>query len=146
MPLLLVVEDQANHRKVIQGVLESQGYEVCAVKDAALARAALKPETALVLTDLKLPGEDGLSLLKGLKKDRPGLPVILMTAFGTIPAAVEAVLHLFSSEMDILILGKRVIPSVKAAPCVIRTFEACPWYAELAFLLGAYLLFQIDSP
>lgn len=90
MPLLLVVEDQANHRKVIQGVLESQGYEVCAVKDAALARAALKPETALVLTDLKLPGEDGLSLLKGLKKDRPGLPVILMTAFGSIPSAVEA--------------------------------------------------------
>ncbi|MCX5797087.1 MAG: sigma-54 dependent transcriptional regulator [Elusimicrobia bacterium] len=89
-PLILVVEDQANHRKVLQGILTAEGYRVSAVKDAALARAALSEKPALVLTDLKLPGEDGLSLLRGLKRSRPELPVILMTAFGNIPAAVDA--------------------------------------------------------
>ncbi|MBI5244724.1 MAG: sigma-54-dependent Fis family transcriptional regulator [Elusimicrobia bacterium] len=92
-PLILVVEDQANHRKVIQGVLEGKGYRVVAVKDAPGARAALaaaKSPPSLVLTDLKLPGDDGLKLLKELRQDRPGLPVILMTAFGSIPSAVEA--------------------------------------------------------
>jgi len=60
----------------------SEGYRVAAAKDAAAAREALAQGPALVLTDLKLPGEDGLSLLRELKRRRPDLPIILMTAFG----------------------------------------------------------------
>jgi len=89
-PLILVVEDQANHRKVLQGILSSEGYRVSLAKDAAQARSAMADKPDLVLTDLKLPGEDGLSLLREFKRDRPDLPVILMTAFGNIPSAVDA--------------------------------------------------------
>ncbi|MFH2202651.1 MAG: sigma-54 dependent transcriptional regulator [Elusimicrobiota bacterium] len=91
--LILVVEDQANHRKVLKGVLEAQGWRTVLAKDAEEARKALAREPALVLTDLKLPGMDGIGLLKEIRKTRPGLPVILMTAFGSIPTAVEAIKH-----------------------------------------------------
>ena len=90
-PLILVVDDEANIRKVLKGFLESEGYRVAAAKDAAEARKLLGDGPALVLTDLKLPGTDGLALLKDIRRARPGLPVVLMTAFGTIPAAVEAI-------------------------------------------------------
>ncbi|MBI2363282.1 MAG: sigma-54-dependent Fis family transcriptional regulator, partial [Elusimicrobia bacterium] len=51
---------------------------------------ALEKKPALVLTDLKMPGGDGLGLLRDSKKRLPGVPVILMTAFGSVPDAVEA--------------------------------------------------------
>ncbi len=90
--LILVVEDQANHRKVLKGFLESKGWKAVLAKDAEEARKALsKANPALVLTDLKLPGMDGIGLLKKIRKAKPGMPVILMTAFGTIPTAVEAI-------------------------------------------------------
>jgi DNA-binding NtrC family response regulator len=90
-PLILVVEDEANLRKVLQGLLVGAGYRVALARDAAQARAALADGPDLVLTDLKLPGTDGLTLLKEIRGLRPGLPVIMMTAFGTIPAAVSAI-------------------------------------------------------
>jgi len=81
---LLVVEDQANHRKVIQGVLESQGYQVLAAKDAAQARAFLKPETALVLTDVisgtafRFGARPSLDAVRALLKlaEKPYLPAV----------------------------------------------------------------------
>ncbi|MDD5628177.1 MAG: sigma-54 dependent transcriptional regulator [Elusimicrobia bacterium] len=128
-PLILVVEDQANHRKVLQGILAAEGYRVLAVKDAAAARAALAEHPALVLSDLKLPGEDGLSLLRGLKASRPGLPVILMTAFGNIPAAVDAMrwgAHDFLTKpLDFAEL-KRLIAKALAA----STREGKEWVME----------------
>jgi len=89
--LILVVEDQANHRKVLKGFLESRGWRAALAKDVPEARKALRRKPALVLTDLKLPGADGLELLRELRKSRPGLPVVLMTAYGTIASAVEAI-------------------------------------------------------
>ena len=74
-PLILVVEDQANHRKVLKGFLESAGWRVVLAKDAVEARKALSKDPTLVLTDLKLPGMDGIGLLKELRKKRPGLPL-----------------------------------------------------------------------
>jgi two-component system response regulator AtoC len=91
--LILVVEDQANHRKVLKGFLESHGWRALLAKDAAQARKELAKNPDLVLTDLKMPGGDGIALLKDIRKTYPALPVILMTAFGTIPAAVEAIKH-----------------------------------------------------
>ncbi|MFH1724904.1 MAG: sigma-54 dependent transcriptional regulator [Elusimicrobiota bacterium] len=89
--LILVVEDQANHRKVLKGVLESEKWRVALAKDAGEARKAMSLGPSLVLTDLKLPGADGMSVLKDIRASRPGVPVILMTAYGTIPDAVEAI-------------------------------------------------------
>ncbi len=88
-PLILVIDDEANIRKVLKGFLEEEGFRVVTAKDGAEARKAMAQAPDLALCDLKLPGTDGISLLKELRRAR-SVPVILMTAFGTIPAAVEA--------------------------------------------------------
>ncbi|MBI3296917.1 MAG: sigma-54-dependent Fis family transcriptional regulator [Elusimicrobia bacterium] len=89
-PLILVVEDQANHRKVLKAFLEAQGWSVELAKDAAEGRAALARRPALVLTDLRMPHGSGLDVLKDSKRKSPATPVIIMTAFGSLSDAVEA--------------------------------------------------------
>jgi len=88
---ILVVDDEANIRRVMKGFLEAEGYTVLLAKDVPEARKALAAGPALVITDLKMPGGDGLSFLKEVRRARPATPVLLMTAFGTIPTAVEAI-------------------------------------------------------
>ena len=85
---ILIVEDEEKLRRVIAMHLESSGYEtIC----AGSAEEALKhPDADLVLTDLKLPGKDGLDLLDQLRAQNSRAPVIVMTAFGTVENAVHA--------------------------------------------------------
>lgn len=89
-PLILVVEDQANHRKVLKAFLEAQGWAVELARDAVEGRAALARRPAMVLTDLRMPGGDGLGILKESKRRWPAAPVIVMTAFGSVGDAVSA--------------------------------------------------------
>ncbi|MBK5290743.1 MAG: sigma-54-dependent Fis family transcriptional regulator [Acidobacteriia bacterium] len=86
---ILVVEDEEKLRRVIELQLQSLGYEVdqAGTAEDALPRAAAAD---LILTDLRLPGMDGLGLLEQLRKRAVNAPVIVMTAFGTVEAAVEA--------------------------------------------------------
>src|SRR5690349_203556 len=86
---VLVIEDEEKHRRVIGLQLSSEGYGVKAVGTAeeGLKQAA---DVDLVLTDLKLPGMDGLALLEQLQAQNAYLPVIVMSAFGTVEIAVEA--------------------------------------------------------
>jgi two-component system response regulator AtoC len=88
-PTVLVIEDEEKHRRVIGLHLSSDGY---GVKAAGTAEEGLKQaaEADLVLTDLKLPGMDGLALLEQLHAQNAHLPVIVMSAFGTVEIAVEA--------------------------------------------------------
>jgi DNA-binding NtrC family response regulator len=86
---ILVVEDEDKLRRVVQLHLEAVGFEV---DNAATAELAL-PRTAaadLILTDLKLPGMDGLAFLKEIHTRNPQAAVILMTAHGSVEAAVQA--------------------------------------------------------
>ena len=86
---ILVIEDEEKHRRVIGLHLSSSGYEV---KAAGTAEDGLKlsGDVDLILTDLKLPGMDGLELLAKLKGQNSHTPVIVMSAFGTVENAVEA--------------------------------------------------------
>jgi DNA-binding NtrC family response regulator len=88
-PRILVVEDEEKLRRVLQLQLESAGFEV---DQAGGAEAGLRlaDRADLILTDLRLPGMDGLELLAQLRRQNMQAPVILMTAFGTVEAAVEA--------------------------------------------------------
>lgn len=86
---ILVVEDEDKLRRVIQLQLESEGHEVLTAGSAEAALAQTDP-LDLVLTDLKLPGLDGLTLLDRLRESQPRLPVIVMTAFGNVETAVAA--------------------------------------------------------
>jgi DNA-binding NtrC family response regulator len=86
---ILVIEDEEKLRRVIGLHLSSDGY---AVKAVGTAEEALKlaGDADLVLTDLKLPGMDGLAFLEHLRTQNVHLPVIVMSAFGTVENAVEA--------------------------------------------------------
>jgi len=88
---LLVVEDEPNMLRVLELQLSAAGYQVEKATSAEQALSSLErgaPE--LVLTDLKLPGMDGLELLVRIRRVDSSLPVIIMTAFGTVETAVQA--------------------------------------------------------
>ncbi|MCA9659607.1 MAG: sigma-54-dependent Fis family transcriptional regulator [Myxococcales bacterium] len=94
-PRILLVDDEPNLRKVLGALLRQQGYEVHAEVDgaAALARVRASPPKTfdVVITDLRMPNLDGIGLLRELTRHEPNLPVILLTAHGTVDSAVEAV-------------------------------------------------------
>jgi DNA-binding NtrC family response regulator len=86
---ILIVEDEDKLRRVMELQLHSAGFEV---EQAASAEQALKrlDGVELVITDLRMPGMDGLELLANIRQQMPNLPVIVVTAFGTVENAVEA--------------------------------------------------------
>jgi DNA-binding NtrC family response regulator len=92
MAAILVIEDEEKYRRVIGLHLSSLGYQVRAVGTAeeGLKQAGAEPGVDLVLTDLKLPGMDGLAFLEQLHAQSLHTPVIVMSAFGTVENAVEA--------------------------------------------------------
>ncbi|HNJ77351.1 MAG TPA: sigma 54-interacting transcriptional regulator, partial [Azospira sp.] len=88
---VLVVDDDPDLLRLLSLRLRSNGYRVSTVDsaEAALAHVAVeRPD--LVLSDVRLPGRDGLALFDELRAHYPALPVILLTAHGTIPDAVAA--------------------------------------------------------
>ena len=90
-PLLLVVDDDLDLLRLLTLRLNAWGYHVSVAASAEEALARLSVETPqLVLSDVRLPGKDGLTLFEEIKASRPTLPVILLTAHGTIPDAVAA--------------------------------------------------------
>ena len=92
MARVLVVDDEAVMRAFLEKALRRQGYEVTVAADAEAALAAFAPRRfALVLSDLMMPGRSGLELLDELQRRDPETPVVIMTAFGSIETAVEAV-------------------------------------------------------
>lgn len=90
-PHLLVVDDDADMLRLLSMRLNSAGYRVSTAGSAEAALAQLDIERPqLVLSDVRLPGRDGLALFDEIRQRHPALPVILLTAHGTIPDAVEA--------------------------------------------------------
>lgn len=91
METVLIVDDEKNYLVVLEALLGSEGYEILT---AGTAREALtlirEAEVDLVITDMKMPGMSGMELLEEAKKIDPHLPLIMMTAYGTIELAVEA--------------------------------------------------------
>ncbi|MBI4891938.1 MAG: sigma-54-dependent Fis family transcriptional regulator [Acidobacteria bacterium] len=86
---ILVVEDEDKLRRVVCLQLESAGYEAVGAGSAEEA-LRLAGGAGLVLTDMRLPGMDGIDLLKALQRQNARIPVIVMTAFGTVELAVES--------------------------------------------------------
>ena len=88
---ILVVEDEAKMRRLLELQLGEEGFVVHSAPDAETGLQLLvreKPD--LVVTDLRLPGMSGLEFLQAVKRVNAALPVIMMTAHGTVEAAVEA--------------------------------------------------------
>jgi two-component system, NtrC family, response regulator AtoC len=91
VPRVLVVDDEVNLRKVLAATLMREGYEVATAADGEAARRELDEEGAdVVVTDLVMPKRDGISLLRHALTHHPDVPVIVITAHGTVDTAVEA--------------------------------------------------------
>ncbi len=88
---VLLVEDEANIRKILKAILTSAGFKVFAAENLAQAKHCLVTEPIhIVLTDLRLKGEDGSELLGWVKEHAALIPVIILTAHGTVDSAVGA--------------------------------------------------------
>ena len=91
MPKILVIDDDEQLREDIVEMLQREGYDVIDVGSGEEALEKLKKEDVdVILTDLMMPGIDGMEVLRQSKKIKPAVRVIMITGFGTIENAVEA--------------------------------------------------------
>jgi DNA-binding NtrC family response regulator len=92
MPSVLVVEDKDSLRSMLEEMLRGEGWTVLGLANGSEAVNRLRSGEAVdvVLTDWRLPGADGLAVLEAARATDPTLPVVVMTAFGSIETAVEA--------------------------------------------------------
>ena len=95
MPRILIVEDKDSLRAMLEEMLKAEGLQVLGLSSGSQAVERLRggERVDLVLTDWRLPGADGLAVLDAAIAFDPTLPVLVMTAFGSIETAVEAMKH-----------------------------------------------------
>src|SRR4029079_17341429 len=88
---ILVVDDEANARTALAELLRDEGYEVETAADAFKALGKYESFTPhVVVTDLKMPGMDGIELVKKIRAMEDPASVVVMTAFGAVSSAVDA--------------------------------------------------------
>ncbi|MEJ2477611.1 MAG: sigma-54 dependent transcriptional regulator [Desulfobacterales bacterium] len=91
METVLIVDDEKNYTRILGAVLEEEGFEILTANSGPEALEVLEgSDVDLVLTDMKMPLMDGIQLLEKIKTRDSELPVIMMTAHGTVDKAVEA--------------------------------------------------------
>ncbi len=90
-PLILVVDDEESMRHYLKKTLGREGYEVVTASDGpeALAIAQARPPD-LAMVDVRMPGMDGVAVMRSLRASLPRLPVVLMTGYGTVQHALGA--------------------------------------------------------
>jgi DNA-binding NtrC family response regulator len=116
-PTILIVEDEPKMRRLLELQLAEEGFDARSAADAETGLQLLNKEKVdLIVTDFKLPGMNGLEFLQAAKRVNAGLPVVVMTAHGTIESAVEAmkngasdyVLKPFSLAELVLVIRKEL--------------------------------------
>ena len=88
---VLIADDEINIRRVLEAILKRDGYDVVTAANGEEALARMGRGIHTVITDLKMPGIDGMALLRRLSVDHPDVPVVMITAHGSVENAVEAV-------------------------------------------------------
>jgi two-component system response regulator HydG len=91
MKKILVVDDDTAHRMMLNAVLSDEGYTIAEANDGTTAVNAVKEEFYdLILMDVRMTEMDGIEALEEIKKISPGIPVLMMTAYPSVPPAVKA--------------------------------------------------------
>lgn len=91
METILIVDDEKNYPMIIGELLQEEGYATLTASSGMEALDILSNrQVDLVLTDVKMPGMSGIQLLENIKEINPDTPVIIMTAYGSVEKAVEA--------------------------------------------------------
>ena len=153
---ILLVDDDADLLQLIAMRLTAAGYAVTAVEsgEAALASFAVSRPAAIV-TDLRMRGMDGMALFEAIHRQAPTLPVVILTAHGTIPEAVAAtrrgVFSFLTKPFDSKVLTDTVADALRLAPG--QAGEPGDWRAEIVtrsaaiehLLSQAHLVAQSDA-
>ena len=117
MDTILIVDDEKNYPLILSAVLQEEGYETLTANSGQEALDILaNSDVDLILTDMKMPKMDGIELLGRVKENDPELPIIMMTAYGTVEKAVEAmqkgaysyILKPFDNEQLVLYVHKAI--------------------------------------
>jgi len=91
MAKILIVDDEPGILDFLRNMFQAEGYEVVIALNGEAAIEAVKIGTVdLVITDLRMPEMDGMELLRELKKFKPSMPVIMLTAYASDETAIEA--------------------------------------------------------
>ncbi|MFV2082558.1 MAG: sigma-54-dependent transcriptional regulator, partial [bacterium] len=89
--LILVVDDDPNVCAVLQGLLTREGFSTITASDVDQAERIIgKEDLTSVITDLKMPARSGMDLIDICRREKPGMPVIMITAYGDVDTAVQA--------------------------------------------------------
>src|SRR5262245_22194595 len=87
---ILVADDEVNLRRVLTAMLKRDGHEVVQASSGMEAMEHIG-DVDVVITDLRMPGADGMEVLRAAAKHHPHVPVIMITAYGSVGQAVEAI-------------------------------------------------------
>ncbi|WP_342528051.1 response regulator [Chryseomicrobium sp. FSL W7-1435] len=120
MTHLLIVDDQMGIRMLLQEVFEQSGYTVTVAANGPEALEKFESNTVDgVLLDMKIPGMNGIEILKRMKQQQPDIPVMMMTAYGELNLIEEAkklgASHYFIKPFDIFEVRSAVIEQLKAS-------------------------------
>jgi DNA-binding response OmpR family regulator len=124
--VILVIEDEPGIVDFLERGLRAQGFDVISAMDgSAGATAAVENEVDLVVLDLMLPGKSGLDVLATLREDRPGLPVIVLTALGEVEHRVAGLdagaVDYLTKPFSLTELAARIRAQLRAASHAPRT-------------------------
>ncbi len=115
-PTLLLIDDEPQLRNMLQRLFTAEGYDVTIAEDGAAGLKKIRSRAfQVVLCDVKLPDANGVELTKAIKSQQPDVEVIVLTAFGTIHDAVQAV---HNGAFEYLVKGDdndKLIPTVAKA-------------------------------
>jgi DNA-binding NtrC family response regulator len=130
---ILVADDEEDVRTFLAESLERAGHEVMQVGDGAAAvRAAREEPFDVVLTDLRMPGTDGMTVVRTVRAEQPDVEVIVITAFGDVATAVEAMKLGAFDYMEKPLSGPAAVRELVAAALDRRAKLAASPRAELA--------------
>ena len=137
---ILVADDEEDLRSFLAEALERAGHEVTQVADGAAAlRAATEEPFDVVLTDLRMPGTDGMTIVRTMRTQQPDVEVIVLTAFGDVTSAVEAMKLGAFDYLEKPVSGPAAIRELVAGALERRGRLAAPTQGELA--TGARMTF-----
>lgn len=126
---IVILEDEAENLRSLTRALEKVGYDVHGYRDPRKGMAFLDDHrnVDIVLTDIRMPAMDGMAVLKHVKENRPGLPVLLITAFGSVESAVGAMKvgadDYLAKPIDLYELRRRVEALVEKHRLAMRVDE-----------------------
>ena len=113
MARILVVDDEEGIRSFLAEALESEGHQVVQAADGERAlRLLAERGFELLITDLKMPGLDGLELMRRVRAEQPELEIVMLTAHGTVETAVEAMklgaFDYLQKPIDVDVLAEKI--------------------------------------